>query len=119
MENRKDTVAGKIMRGLTELADALAKDEPIADKFTCSKVELDLRPISYGPEEVKSTRRLLRVSQAVFAQFLGVKPTTVRSWEQGRQTPSNMACRILDEVQRNPEYFRKRLRESIRVKAKS
>ena len=26
-------------------------------------------------------------------------------------------CRFMDEIQRNPEYWRKRMRDSIRVKA--
>lgn len=116
MINRSKHITSKIVRGFNELADALAKGEKISEKFTCRKVVLDLRPVPYNPQAVKATRKLLRASQVVFAQFLGVKPSTVRSWEQGRQLPSDMACRFMDEIQHNPEYYRKRLRESVRVK---
>jgi DNA-binding transcriptional regulator YiaG len=112
----KDNVANKILRGLKEFTDALERDEVISEKFTCRKVTLDLQPMAYTPKAVKDTRKILKASQAVFAQFLGVKPSAVRSWEQGRQAPSDMACRFLDEIQRNPDYWRTRLRESIRVK---
>jgi putative transcriptional regulator len=114
--NRSKLIAGRIVQGLDQLASALKKGEKLSEQFTCRKVVLDLHPIPYSPKAVKATRKLLRTSQAVFAQFLGVKPATVQSWEQGRQIPGDMACRFLDEIQRNPEYWRARLRESIKVK---
>jgi putative transcriptional regulator len=112
----KDTVGKKIIEGLREFTEALENDEPLAEKFTCRKVTLDLLPVPYSPKAVKATRKLLMVSQGVFAQFLGVSVKTVRAWEQGRTTVGDMACRFMDEIQRSPEYWRKRLRESIRVK---
>jgi DNA-binding transcriptional regulator YiaG len=114
--DRKKKVGDSIARGLKEFADALNSGESISAKLTCRKIILDLHPVPYDPKTVKATRLLLGASQGVFAQFLGVKPSAIRSWEQGRQEPSNMACRFMDEIQRNPEYWRKRLRESIRVK---
>jgi len=111
------TVAGRILKGLREFADTLEKGEPISQKFTCRTIKLDLQPAAYTPRKVKARRALLQVSQAVFAQFLGVKASTVRSWEQGAQAPSEMACRFMDEIQRNPAYWRQRLKDSIRVKA--
>ena len=57
---------------------------------------------------VLATRKLLRVSQVLFAQFLGVSPKTVRAWEQGRSEPKDIACRFMDEIQRNPDYYRER-----------
>ena len=109
-------LANKMMKGLRDSASALQKGEKITEKFTCRKVTLDLHPIPYNPKQVKATRRLLHCSQAVFAQFLGVKVSAVQSWEQGRQTPSDMACRFMDEIQRDAPYWRKRLRQAVRVK---
>jgi putative transcriptional regulator len=111
-----DSVGKKIIEGLREFTEALENDEPLAEKFTCRKVTLDLLPVSYSPKAVKATRKLLMVSQGVFAQFLGVSVKTVRAWEQGRTKVGDMACRFMDEIQRSPEYWRKRLRESIKVK---
>src|SRR5207237_258521 len=113
MSKRSNEVTNKIVKGLSDLARALKNNEPIAETFTCRKVIVDLKPIPYGPKNVKRTRNLLRVSQVLFAQFLGVRPSAVRSWEQGRQEPSTMACRFMDEIQLNPEYYIGRLRESI------
>jgi DNA-binding transcriptional regulator YiaG len=39
-----------------------------------------------------------------------------REWEQGK-TPSDIASRFMDEIQRNPEYWRQRLKEAIKTKA--
>jgi len=111
----KDSVGKKIIEGLQEFTEALEGDKRIAEKFTCRKISLDLLPVLYNPRSVKATRKLLGVSQGIFAQFLGVSVKTVRAWEQGK-TPGDMACRFMDEIQRNPEYWRNRLRESIKVK---
>jgi putative transcriptional regulator len=106
----RDLVEG--MEGF--LAD-LKSDTPIAEKYNCRRFVLDLEPTPYGPEEVKATRMLLKVSQSLFAQFLGVSVKTVCAWEQGK-TPSDMACRFMDEIRRNPKYWRERLRESAKIK---
>jgi putative transcriptional regulator len=111
----KRSIGNRILRGLKEFTDSL-KEDNVTTKLTCRKVTLDLQPPAYTPKAVRDTRKTLKVSQAVFAQFLGVKPTAVRSWEQGRQAPSEMARRFMDEIRRNPEYWRTRLSESIRVK---
>ena len=39
-------------------------------------------------KEVESVRRMLGLSQALFAQFLGVSLHAVRAWENGGKTPS-------------------------------
>jgi putative transcriptional regulator len=114
--NRSKIVTDRIVSGLSELAAALAKNEKISAQFRCRKVVLDLHPMPYSPKAVKAARKLLGASQTMFAQFLGVKTTTVQSWEQGRQSPSDMACRFLDEIQLKPDYFRERFRSSIKVK---
>lgn len=117
MVRKSHRIANKIVKGFKELSKALSEDAPIAEQFTCRKVILDLQLIPYPPKAVKATRQLLRVSQPVFAHFLGVSPAAVKSWEQGRQQPPDIACRFMDEIQRNPEYWRDRLKDSIRVKA--
>jgi len=112
----KDSVGAKILEGLREFTEALENDEQITERFTCRTVMLDLVPVPYGPEEVKATRKLLRASQGIFAQFLGVSAKSVRAWEQGINTPNNMACRFMDEIQSNPEFWRDRLMQSVKVK---
>lgn len=109
----KPTVAAQIIEGLEEFADSLAKKERIADKYTCRVIELDLGTAAYDPAMVRQTRKLLHASQGVFARFLGVSVKTVRAWEQGDNAPSDMACRFMDEIRRDPAYWLRRLRSAI------
>lgn len=104
-----------LVEGMEEFLNDLKSDAPIGGKYTCRRVVLELQPRSYSPTRVKATRKLLRASQTLFAQFLGVSPKTVRAWEQGK-TPSDMACRFMDEIHRNPEYWRKILQDALKVK---
>ncbi len=66
----------------------------------------------YDSPLVIETRKVLNVSQVLFARFLGVSPKTVRSWEQNAGSPSPMACRFMDEIRRAPDYWAERLQES-------
>ena len=55
---------------------------------------------SFSPEDVQRIRAANRVSQSVFAAFLGVGKTTVQQWEQGVKKPSGPAVKLLDVVDR-------------------
>jgi putative transcriptional regulator len=112
------TIADEILQGLTEFANALDTDEDLGERFTCHRVKLNLQPEVYTPEKVRETRKALRVSQPLFGSFLGVSVKTVRSWEQGDSTPSNIACRFMDEIRRDPEHYLKRLTDSIEPKTR-
>jgi putative transcriptional regulator len=110
---KKLTVEEKLIQGLESFADALENDEDLNERFTCHKVVLDLQPSPHNPELVKQTRKVLRVSQRLFAQFLGVSTKCVQSWEQGDTTPQPMACRFMDEIRHDPERWRNRFREFV------
>jgi DNA-binding transcriptional regulator YiaG len=116
MATKNNTIAKRIGDSLKEFADALKKNEKISEKFTCRRVVLDLQPMPYNPKAVKNTRNLLNASQAIFAQFLGVDLSTIQAWEQGRLEPSKLACRLMDDIQRNTKHWQKKLKEAIRVK---
>lgn len=118
MKKNDYTIADEILQSLTEFADALDTDEDLGERFTCHRVKLNLEPETYTPEKVRETRKALRVSQPLFASFLGVSVKTVRSWEQGDSTPSNIACRFMDEIRRDPEHYLQRLTESIEPKTR-
>ena len=62
---------------------------------------------------VKKVRHQLGMSQVIFAQFLGVAASTVRSWEQGQNPVPGLACRFMDELNRNPSYWRERLEQAV------
>jgi putative transcriptional regulator len=103
------SVGEEMLSRLTELAEALENGEPI----TCRRVVLQLPLEPFSPKDVQKTRRILGASQAMFARFLGVKPKTVQAWEQGTCTPGEMACRFMDEIRNDPEYWLKRFQRSL------
>ncbi len=103
----------EIIGALSEFRDAVKTKIPVDQKFTVRTVELDLRPRPYCAEDVKMTREILNVSQALFAMFLGVDVKTVSSWEQGLKQPSPIACRFMDEIAHSPSHWRNRLRQAI------
>jgi putative transcriptional regulator len=105
---RTSALGREIVSGLKEFKEALA-DKSVMTRMTCRRVILELKPQPYDPNTVKETRQVLGVSQALFAQFLGVSRGTVRGWEQGTKPPSPQSCRFMDEIRFNPEYWRKRL----------
>ena len=112
----KRRIADEIIESLKEAVEALRSGAPLEEVFTCRRVEVTLRTPLYGAVEVKQVRQLLRASQAIFAQFLGVSVQTVRAWEQGENVPSDIAKRFMDEIRHDPDYWRKRLREVVVVK---
>ena len=72
------------------------------DEITMRKINaLCLPPKrAFRPEEIRRIRVANRVSQAVFAAFLGIGKTTVQQWEQGQKRPSGPAQRLLDLIDR-------------------
>lgn len=62
-------------------------------------------PGTYRAETIRALRQQLGVSQAIFAQMLGVSQVLIRSWERGARTPATIACRLLDIVRANPQSF--------------
>jgi DNA-binding transcriptional regulator YiaG len=82
-------------------------------EFTRRSVVMVVKPRSYGPNAVRATRAKLRLSQPLFAAFLGTNPKTVESWEQGRRIPSPMARRFMDELNRSPEHWQCVLGKSL------
>ena len=106
------SVAGRIVSRLTAFTKALESDAVVSEKFTVRTIRLNLQPTSYDPAAVRKTRDLLNLSQALFAKFLGVAVQTVRAWEQGDNIPSDMAARFLDEINRDPAYWQRRLQSA-------
>lgn len=109
-ETAKRSVESEILEALADFTDALKKGD-VSTQFTCRQVRLELEPTPYNPELIKKTRKILGVSQRLFAHFLGVSPKTVRAWEQGVNTPHPMARRFMDEIRQAPDHWTKRLRQ--------
>lgn len=52
--------------------------------------------------DISSIREKTGLSQARFAQLLGVSVRTLQDWEQGRRAPSGAARTLLMVADRNP-----------------
>jgi putative transcriptional regulator len=74
---------------------------------------MDLVPSDYPPKRIRQVRATLGLSQALFAQFLGVSIATVQAWEQGVKSPAKMACRFMDEMLRDPAQWQRRVRQCM------
>jgi putative transcriptional regulator len=105
------TVGAKIVSRLKGFVDAVEGGKNPTERFTCRTVRLKLEPQAYDGALVRRTRALLGASQAIFAQFLGVSASAVQDWEQDSKPPNRVACRLMDEIRRHPDYWLKRLQE--------
>ena len=103
---RRRNVAAEIVADLGRVNAALKAGIPLAEKFTVRTVRNVPAPSRYSPADVRRARRLVGVSQPVFAQLLGVSAALVRAWECGQRTPSPLARRLLDQVNANPTAWR-------------
>ena len=59
-------------------------------------------PGEYPPAAVRKLRDAMGMSQATFAQVIGVSRILVQSWERGVRDPSALACRLLDTISAEP-----------------
>ncbi len=53
------------------------------------------RELDFGPEEIRTIRSRLRLTQPEFASMIGVSVGTLRNWEQGRRRPDGPAMALL------------------------
>lgn len=73
-------------------------------KVTVRRTEV-VPPPEYRERDIQRLRERLGLSQTVFANLLGASTSTVRAWERGARQPSDMARRLLELADRQPEVF--------------
>lgn len=61
------------------------------------------------PEEVRSIRYRLRLSQSDFATMIGVSLATLQGWEEGRHHPDGPAQALLRVCAKSPRLVAKAL----------
>lgn len=98
---RRSRAADDIMHSLRELADTVRAGQPLAQRFTVRTASIP-EPRHYSPRAVKQLRGQLGMSQAVFAELLGVSRVWVQGWERGVRHPSPLARRLLDTISADP-----------------
>jgi putative transcriptional regulator len=62
------------------------------------------------PSEVSEARQSSGLSQAEFADALGISKRTLQEWEQGRRSPSGAAQTLIRIARRHPDVVREALR---------
>jgi putative transcriptional regulator len=62
------------------------------------------------PPPVTLARLKSGLSQAAFAEMLGVSVRTLQDWEQGRRAPSGAARTLITIAQKRPKVLRELLR---------
>lgn len=59
--------------------------------------------------DVAALRRFVGLTQARFAQAMGISVHTLRNWEQGRRRPEGPAIALLRIAARHPRILRENL----------
>lgn len=96
------SVFDKIKAGLEE---AIAYEQGTLEAKT---QKITVQPVShYAPAEIKDIRIKTGMTQAVFAEFMGVSVKTVEAWESGRNSPIGSACRLLCLTKADPAFPQK------------
>lgn len=54
-----------------------------------------------APKDIRRLRKANKVSQPVFARYLGTSESTVEKWESGAKRPSGMALKLLAVVEKH------------------
>lgn len=108
-KGRKDTSIGKlIIQGRREAVahkrGRLQGTRVTQAKVTVRRVDI-VPPPEYGERDIQRVRERLGLSQTVFVNLLGASVSTVRAWERGARHPSDMARRLLELAERQPEVF--------------
>jgi putative transcriptional regulator len=106
VKKRPDSIGREIIESLTELAEVLESGRSDLEYFTARAVEMPDDPAVYKAANVRATRDKIGVSQSVFARLLGVSIVLVQAWEHGTRIPAPWARRLLDEINRDPHYWR-------------
>lgn len=91
-------VYDSIMAGLNQAVDYTQGNCPQAKTH-----KIKVKPLeSFKPEDIKLIRTNLQMTQVIFAAILGVSKKTVEAWEQGINSPSGPASRLLKMFKDNP-----------------
>lgn len=98
----------ELVASLQELHDAVVSGD--TGRLTIRRVELPDDPRTFKAADVRHVRDELNMSQAVFAKVVGISPVLVRAWEGGQRAPSKLACRLLEEIEARPKYWRRKVR---------
>ena len=96
-----------ILQGLNE---AVAYSNGSCKNARVHRISVEPVP-RFDAEDVKSIRKDLGMTQAVFASVMGVSSKTVEAWEQGVNLPSGPSCRLLGFYRSSPASAKQLVQE--------
>lgn len=91
MAERKTSMSGKVL------------GEKLLRSVREMKAGKAARKTVVEPNAVAAARQGTGLSQAQFAQALGISQRTLQEWEQGRREPSGAAQSLIRIAQKHPE----------------
>lgn len=100
------------LRGVVHAIKAGGMDE-VAREHTVLRVHSKALKPRFTRGEIAAIRAQFRVNQAGFALFLGVSASEVKRWEANTSAPTGAASRLLDELRRDPDYWKNRFNEIL------
>jgi len=103
-KKKADSFREQIAQSMADLDAIMKTGQSFSgdNRFTVRTIRV-AEPGVYRPNKLRAVRKELGVSQAVFAQLLGVSQVLVRSWERGAREPAPIARRLLDVLRANPQ----------------
>ena len=73
-------------------------------KASAKVKKLIILPVKkYSNDEIRSIRNKAGMTQAIFANYLGVSKKTVEAWETGRTHPTGPAYRLIEILDQGKE----------------
>jgi DNA-binding transcriptional regulator YiaG len=94
---------------LKDFLSDLKSTKPKILNHSARVVSLKIDKTPFTGKDVKAVRQALRLSIGLFAEFLGVEVNAITLWENGTKKPQWLANRFMQEIARDPVYWRKRL----------
>ncbi len=89
-----DDLFAELLESVSEGAAILRGEQEPAQKF------------EVRTPDIKHIRRQIDLTQAEFADLLGVSIKTLQNWEQGRRTPHGAARVLLQVAAKNPNVVK-------------
>lgn len=69
--------------------------------------------VKIDPQEIRHIRKIMNLSQPVFADVLDVSIASVRQWEQGKRTPTGTTRVLFEILEKKPHLLDYRIPKKV------
>lgn len=92
------------------LDEAIVYERGLSKNVRVKKKRVDVdtvpqQPQEYHASDIRSLRKKLNCSQGLLAAYLNVSLNTIQAWEQGLRKPNHAALRLLEIVDKGPNFL--------------